>query len=31
LSSADDIFSELLETVDRGWTTIEDIAGDLRT
>jgi hypothetical protein len=27
--SADDIFSESLETVDRGWTTIEQIAGEL--
>jgi hypothetical protein len=29
LSSADDVFSDLLETVDRGWTTIEQIAGEL--
>jgi hypothetical protein len=29
LSSADDIFSDLLETVDRGWTIIEQIAGEL--
>jgi hypothetical protein len=26
LSSADDVFCELLETIDRGWTTIEEIA-----
>jgi hypothetical protein len=29
LTCADDIFSDLLETVDRGWTTIEEIAGGL--
>jgi hypothetical protein len=31
LSYADDIISDLLEVVDRGWTTIEEVAGDLRT
>jgi hypothetical protein len=30
LSSADDVFSDLLETVDRGWTTIEEIAAGLK-
>ena len=30
LSSADDILSELLETIERGWTTIEEIARDER-
>lgn len=29
LSSADDVFSELLETIERGWTTIEQIADGL--
>lgn len=29
LTSADDIFSELLETMERTWTTIEEIADGL--
>jgi hypothetical protein len=31
LSSADDILSELLETIEREWTTIEEIARGLKT
>lgn len=30
LSSADDVICDLLETVDRGWTAIEEIAEDLK-
>jgi hypothetical protein len=29
LSSADDIYCDFLETMERGWTTIEDIAEGL--
>jgi hypothetical protein len=30
LSLTDDLICDLLETVDRGWPSIEDIAGDLK-
>ena len=31
LSLADDVICDLLEIVDRGWPSIEEIAGDLKT
>jgi hypothetical protein len=30
LSLADDAICDLLESVDRGWPTIEEVAGDLK-
>ena len=31
LSLTDDVICDLLESVDRGWPSIEEVAGDLKT